>query len=199
VRVELTYITPDAEAHIGHEASECYDSKTDREACIKRAAHCVESGHLATLRFAYATVRISGISRVCSHQIVRVAHAGILQRSQRYVKETAVEYVDPPALQGCDAGVVQQWRNIQDSAEALYLRLVDEKLMKKEDARYILPQGCTTSLRMTGNFQMWIDLLGNRTAKHAQWEVRDVALEIKRLLADRAPGIFGREKYDECA
>jgi thymidylate synthase ThyX len=46
---------------------------------------------------------------------------------------------------------------------------------------------------------MWIDLLGNRTAKHAQWEVRDVALEIKRLLADRAPGIFGREKYDECA
>jgi thymidylate synthase (FAD) len=191
MQVELIYVTPDAEAHIGEQASICYDSKTDRASNIKRAAHCVGSGHLATLRFAYATVHITGISRVCSHQIVRVAHAGILQRSQRYVKETAVDYIDPPVLLACDAGVQQQWRNIQDSAEALYLRLVDEKLMKKEDARYILPQGCTTSLRMTGNFQMWIDLLGNRTAKHAQWEVRDVAVETKRLLAEHAPGIFG--------
>ena len=97
MKVELIYCTPDPEAHIGEQASECYDSKTGREACIKRAAHCVDSGHLATLRFAYATVRISGISRVCSHQLVRVAHAGILQRSQRYVAETSVEYINPPA------------------------------------------------------------------------------------------------------
>lgn len=194
MKVRLVYITPDSEAHIGEQASICYDSKTDRASNIKRAAHCVDSGHLATLRFAYATVHITGISRVCSHQLVRVAHAGILQRSQRYVRETVVEYIDPPSLFNCDAGVQQQWRNIQDSAEALYLRLVDEKLMKKEDARYILPQGCTTSLRMTGNFQMWIDLLGNRTAKHAQWEVRDVAVEIKRLLAEHAPRIFGESK-----
>lgn len=191
MNVELTYCTPDAEAHIGQQAAECYDSKTDRESCIKRAAHCVDSGHLATLRFAYATVRITGISRVCSHQIVRVAHAGILQRSQRYVKESAVEYVDPPALAGVPEFDRAEWFKIQDDAEALYLHLVDRKLMKKEDARYILPQGCTTSLRMTGNFQMWLDLLGNRTEKSAQWEVRAVACEIQRLLAEKAPGIFG--------
>ena len=191
MKVELLQITPDPEAHIGEQASECYDSKTDREACIKRASHCVDSGHLATLRFAYASVRITGISRVCSHQLVRVAHAGILQRSQRYVKETSVEYVNPPALYGVCPELMEEWYAIQARAESLYLTLVDEKQMKKEDARYILPQGCTTSLRMTGNFQMWLDLLGNRTAKHAQWEVRDVAVEIKRLLAEHAPGVFG--------
>lgn len=190
MKVELIYCTPDPEAHIGEQAAECYDSKTDREACIKRAAHCVDSGHLATLRFAYATVRITGISRVCSHQLVRVAHAGILQRSQRYVAETAVEYVDPPVLQRLDVEDQMVWWRIQDSAEKLYLHLVDTKQMKKEDARYILPQGCTTSLRVTGNFQMWLDLLGNRTTKHAQWEVREVAFEIQRLLATQAPGIF---------
>jgi thymidylate synthase (FAD) len=90
-----------------------------------------------------------------------------------------------------DTSLIDEWKTIQESAESLYLYLVDKKLMKKEDARYILPQGCTTSLRMTGNFQMWLDLLGNRTAKHAQWEVRDVAVEIKRLLAEHAPGVFG--------
>lgn len=193
MKVELIYCTPDAEAHIGEMASECYDSKTDREACIKRAAHCVGSGHLATLRFAYATARISGISRVCSHQIVRVAHAGILQRSQRYVRETEVRYVDPPALAALPPADWAEWREIQMRAESLYLRLVDSGAMKKEDARYILPQGCDTSLRITGNFQMWLDLLGNRTTKHAQWEVRAVALEIRRRLANQAPLIFGGE------
>jgi len=190
VKVELISCTPDPEAHIGEQASECYDSKTDRESCLRRAAHCVESGHLATLRFAYATFHISGISRVCSHQLVRVAHAGILQRSQRYVKETRVEYVVPPALVGMPAHLRTAWVQVQADAERIYLDCI-EAGMKKEDARYILPQGCTTSLRITGNFQMWRDLLGNRTTKHAQWEVRDVALEIQRLLAERAPRVFG--------
>jgi thymidylate synthase (FAD) len=190
MKVELIYITPDPEAHIGEQAAECYDSKTDRESCIKRAAHCVDSGHLATLRFAYATVRITGISRVCSHQIVRVAHAGILQRSQRYVKETAVEFVRPPSVVALPDDLQKRWHRVNHEGEALYLEAIAAG-MKKEDARYILPQGCTTSLRMTGNFQMWLDLLGNRTTKHAQWEVRDVAIETKRLLAEHAPGIFG--------
>lgn len=190
MKVELIFISPDPEAHIGEQAAECYDSKTDRESCVKRAAHCVSSGHLATLRFAFATVRITGISRVCSHQLVRVAHAGILQRSQRYVKETSVEYVNPPAYYELPTHLRMHWDEIQSDAEDMYLHLVDQKIMKKEDARYILPQSCTTSLRMTGNFQMWLDLLANRTDKAAQWEVREVGLEIQRLLAEHAPGIF---------
>ena len=191
MRVELIpgSYTLDPEAHIGEQAAECYDSKTDRESCLRRAAHCVDSGHLATLRFAYAGFHISGISRVCSHQIVRVAHAGILQRSQRYVKETAVEYVIPPAIRALPFALQVRWLAANDEAEAIYLGAI-EAGMKKEDARYILPQGCTTSLRITGNFQMWRDLLGNRRTKHAQWEVRDVADEVYRQLSTLAPRIF---------
>ena len=190
MKVELVRIDPDPEAFIGEQAAECYDSKTDRESCLKRAAHCIDSGHLATLRFAHATFRISGISRVCSHQIVRVAHAGILQRSQRYVKETAVEYVDPPALSDIPRELQERWKHVQTEAERLYLHLVNSKQMKKEDARYILPQGCTTSLRMCLNFQGWRDLLGNRRDKAAQWEVKDVANEIHRILNLHAPRVF---------
>lgn len=193
MKVELLFITPDPEAHIGLQASECYDSKTDRESCVKRASHCVGLSHLAVLRFAYATFRISGISRVCSHQMVRVAHAGILQRSQRYVKETAVEYVVPESVKALQPHLRSLWEQVNSAAEAAYLSCIDAG-MKKEDARYILPQGCTTSLRVTGNFQMWRDLLANRTTKHAQWEIREVAVEIQRQLALRAPRIFGATK-----
>lgn len=189
MHVELKFITPDPEAHIGEAAAECYDSNTEREACLRRAEHCLSVSHLATLRFAYADVRISGISRVASHQLVRVAHAGILQRSQRYVKESAVEYVDPPALAEMPEWLRNAWAKNNAEAEAIYLAAI-EAGMKKEDARYKLPQSCTTRLRICGNFQMWHDLLTNRTAKAAQWEVREVALEILRQLNQHAPRIF---------
>lgn len=189
--VELIHVTPDAEFHIGLMASECYDSKTDAESCIKRAAHCNTSGHLATLRFAYATFRVSDISRVCSHQIVRMAHAGILQRSQRYVKETSVQYIDPPSLEFVDSDCMIKWVNIQRDAERLYLDLVNSGQMKKEDARYILPQGCSTSMVLCLNFQGWRDFLKNRLPMHAQWEVRGVAEQIEVHLARAAPHLFG--------
>lgn len=190
MHVELEDHTADPEFRVGLSASECYDSKTDRIACLKRAAHCVDNSHLATLRFAYATVRVSGISRVCSHQLVRMAHAGILQRSQRYVKETRVEYIDPPALGHIELDKWREWKRIQAAAEKLYLDLVDSGQMKKEDARYILPQGCSTSMRLCLNFQAWFDFLNNRDSKPAQWEARDVAQEIRRVLIGIAPGIF---------
>lgn len=189
MKVELKHITPDAEAYIGEAAAQCYDSSTEREACIRRAAHCMSVSHLATLRFAHADFEISGISRAASHQLVRVAHAGILQRSQRYVKETRVEYIDPPALADMPPYLQHFWKTTQHDAEAIYLRAIEHG-MKKEDARYILPQGCTTSLRICGNFQMWHDLLENRTAKKAQWEVREVAQEILRQLNHHAPHVF---------
>ena len=190
MKITLIYCRPDPEAAIGAAAAECYDSKTDRESCLRRAGHCVDSGHLATLRFASAHVHIEGVSRVCSHQLVRVAHAGILQRSQRYVKETAVQFVDPPALADVPQHLREAWHAAQERAEWIYLQAI-EAGMKKEDARFILPQGCATSLHVCGNFQFWRDFLRNRTSKHAQWEVRAVALEIQRLLAEQAPRIFG--------
>ena len=192
MQAQLKFITPDPEAYIGEAAAECYDSSTEREACLRRAALCMSVSHLATLRFAYADFHISGISRVASHQLVRVAHAGILQRSQRYVKETAVEYIDPPALAEMPGWLRHAWDKNNAEAEAIYLAAI-EAGMKKEDARYKLPQACTTSLRICGNFQMWHDLLGNRASKKAQWEIRDVAKEILRQLNQHAPRVFPME------
>lgn len=183
--------TANPTVHIGRMAGICYDSDRGDEASARRAIKCRDSGHLATLRFAVATFNVSGISRVCSHQLVRMAHAGILQRSQRYVKESAVEFIDPPAVAMLPYNEQLEWAEIQDHAETLYLKLVDLKLMKKEDARYILPQGCSTEVNFCLNFQGWRDFLKNRANPHAQWEARNVALEIQRQLAGIAPGIFG--------
>lgn len=101
-----------------------------------------------------------------------------------------MQYIIPDSLYDAPSELIDEWHSIQRRAEALYLELIDCEHMKKEDARYILPQGCTTSLRICGNFQMWHDLLANRAAKKAQWEVRDIAHEILRQLNAHAPNIF---------
>jgi thymidylate synthase ThyX len=173
MQATLKYCTPDPEAHIGAAAAMCYDSSTERDACLRRAAHCMNVQRLATLRFAYADFEISGI----------------LQRSQRYVAESRVKYIDPPALAEMPGWLRHAWDKNNAEAEAIYLAAI-EAGMKKEDARYKLPQACTTSLRICGNFQMWHDLRANRTAPKAQWEVREVAQEILRQLNEHAPGVF---------
>jgi thymidylate synthase (FAD) len=189
MQVTLLDYTSDPVNTIGKMAAECYDAKTDRVSNVKRAAHCKSKGHLSTLRFAYATFNISGISRICSHQFVRVAFAGILQESQRYVAKSRIEYVLPPSLQNLPEELKLEWEGHLRASSNIYKRSL-EAGMKKEDARYILPQSCTTQLNVCMNFQAWRDLLGNRTKPAAQWEVRNLAIDIQNKLHEIAPEIF---------
>jgi thymidylate synthase (FAD) len=189
MRVTLLDYTVDPVNTIGKMAAECYDAKTDRVSNVKRAAHCKEKGHLSTLRFAYATFGISGISRICSHQLVRVAHSGILQQSQRFVAKSRIEYVIPEAVNDLPEELKCDWEGHLRASSNLYKRAM-EAGMKKEDARYILPQSCTTQMNITMNFQAWRDLLGNRTKPAAQWEVRNLAIGIQNQLHEIAPEIF---------
>lgn len=190
MKVTLLDYTDDPENVIGKSAAICYDAKTDRESNIRRAAHCKSKGHLSTLRFAYATFNIAGISRVCSHQLVRIAIAGILQESQRYVEQSRIDWVIPPAVYDLPEELHDEWNELLMRCSTLYGLCIKEG-MRKEDARYILPQSCTTQLNLCLNFQGWQDLLANRTAKSAQWEVRELAAEIERQLQGIAPIIFG--------
>ena len=191
MKVSLTDCTPNAAQTIGGQAAICYDGKTDDESNIKRAMHCKTKGHLAVLRFAYATFNIEGISRVCSHQIVRVAHAGILQESQRYVEQSRIEWVFPSSVYGAPGRFLEKWAAYHEQGRELYKEAIALG-MKKEDARYCLPQSCTTQLNICMNFQGWTDFLKNRTSKTAQWEVRDVAVEIQRQLYMVASEIFDK-------
>ena len=190
MQVTLKDHTLDPEHKIGLAAAKCYDGGRDRESNVRRTRGCKDKGHLSTLRFAYATFDITGISRVCSHQLVRMAHAGILQRSQRFCREDGIEYVKPTGFDTIPPALQGRWDALLAEANSLYGELVDGKHMRAEDARYVLPQSCVTELSICLNFQGYRDLLKARTSKAAQWEVRAVALEIQRQLAEIAPGLF---------
>ena len=128
MRVTLLDHTVDPELKIGLSAAICYDAKTDYESCKKRARHCRDKGHLSTLRFAYATFAIEDISRVCSHQLVRMAHAGILQESQRYVNQSKASYVTPPAIAKlCSPDHFSTFQHHMERSLELYDWYIDRK------------------------------------------------------------------------
>ncbi len=189
MRVTLLDHTIEPEYKVGHAAAICYDSDTSPDACLRRVKRVTEKGHLATLRFAYATFNVSGISRVCSHQLVRHVHLSYLQRSQRYCSELEIGFVYPrhPEKDGVLQGEIA--KHYLDSRE-LYARMLQAGY-KKGEARYVLPQASTTELNISGNLQSWRDFLKLRTDKSAQWEIREVAEEIKKQLGIIAPQIFG--------
>lgn len=184
MEVELLHLTPNAEEFIGRCASICYDSSQDSGACVKRAAACVSKGHLATLRFAHATFKVKGISRACSHQFVRSKHLDFLQRSQRYCSEEDVGFVTPHN---------DEWElvyiNHYQECLATYKRMIKAGV-KKEDARFVLPEATCTELMVTGNLQAWLDFINLRSGKEVQWEIRNVARAINNILAKECPNIF---------
>lgn len=186
MQVKLEYITEDAENFIGKMAAICYDANTAREPNIKRAAKCAQDGHLATLRFAHAVFNVSGISRVCSHQFVRSKHLDFLQRSQRYCKELEATFELP---NGYPEEVQDEMLCAYDDAIYAYNRLIQSGV-KKEDARFVLPEATHTELNVSGNLQAWRDFIKLRADKHAQWEIRNVAITINNILAGECPNLF---------
>lgn len=183
MQVSLLRITDDSLNFIGDCAGICYDSKRDRDSNIRRAVSCKDKGHLATLRFAHAIFHVTGISRICSHQFVRSKHLDFLQRSQRYCKEDIPKFVYPGTASDTHISSLYQ------TAYRVYEELLAAGV-KKEDARFVLPEGTQTELVVAGNFQAWLDFVNLRMDKHAQWEIREVARQINNTLAEHAPGLF---------
>lgn len=183
MQVNLLNITDDALNFIGDCAGICYNSKRDVVSNTKRAIACKDKGHLATLRFAHATFHVAGISRVCSHQFVRSKHLDFLQRSQRYCEEDIPKFVYP----GTTSDTVIS--SLYQTAYRVYQDLIKAGV-RKEDARFVLPEGTQTELVVTGNLQAWVDFVQLRGDVHAQWEIRSVAQQINNILAEKVPGIF---------
>lgn len=193
MQANITQVTPDMTGHIARAASVCYDSDPDNTA---RVRGIVAAGHLSCLRFATATIEITGISRACSHQLVRHAHLSCLQRSQRYVTENEMLYVTPPTLK---TGTIESkiYSAFMWLSWKTYSWLL-KRSINPEDARYVLPSACETKLVVTGNMQAWRDFLygpSGRLQKAAQCEIREVAKEIERLLTAHLPVVFGPERF----
>ena len=194
--IELVASTPNPELVIANAARTCYDSKEkDLESSRKMIKAIVKSGHESCVEHATATFRLSDVSRVLTHELVRHRLLSFSQRSQRYVKENEPSYVIPDIL--VDDNTTNQkmllardiFEKAMQSAWDAYSLLLSYGL-KPEDARFVLPNACTTEIVVSGNFREYRNFLKLRLSPRAQWEIRKAAYIILDKLYKIAPSCF---------
>ena len=64
--------------------------------------HIIDVGHFSVLEHASVSFYITGISRSCTHELIRHRHFSYSQLSQRYVPENESQIVVPPGMEGDD-------------------------------------------------------------------------------------------------
>lgn len=176
------------EALLEHAGRTCYRSEPKGQPGKFLQAR-VREGHESLIEHASVTFEISGISRACSHQLVRHRLASYSQESQRYVNMDAPEFVAPPAVDD-NAEARAIWDEFTAQVTDAYQRLRALGI-RKEDARFVLPNATATRIIVTMNFRSLRHLFTVRCDPAAQWEIRELALEMLRQVHGRAPSVFG--------
>lgn len=219
-KVTLLTHTPMPEQTIAAAAKLCYSAaeidKIYEGLTPEKTASFVEMlseiGHESPIEHASFTFGIEGVSRSFLAQVTRHRMASFSVQSQRYVKENMFEYVLPPEIESVPEAreeYIQAMEEDQahyDSLTAILKekhkktflvegrpekeanRLAEKKAI--EDARFVLPNACNTKMICTMNARSLMNFFTLRCCNRAQWEIRDVADQMYRLVYAAAPKLF---------
>ncbi len=220
INVQLLAYTPEPEKTIACAAKLCYspteidtikDGLTD-----EKTASFIDMlstiGHESPIEHASFTFGIEGVSRSLLAQITRHRMASFSVQSQRYVAENAFEFVLPPEIEAIPEAKEEYLRAMKEDqehydkltellkekhyadflAQGLSEKQAKSKAEKKaiEDARFVLPNACTTKMVCTMNARSLKNFFSIRCCNRAQWEIRELATLMLKEVRKVAPHIF---------
>ncbi len=192
-----------------------YDGLTEE----KTAAfldHLSSIGHASPIEHASFTFGIEGVSRSLLAQITRHRIASFSVQSQRYVREGGAEgrfeFVLPPEIEDVPQAKEEFLKAMEEDArhyetltailkekhkKAFLEQGEDEKSAQRkaekkaiEDARFVLPNACATKMICTMNARSLMNFFSLRCCNRAQWEIRELAVQMLRLVKGVAPHLF---------
>lgn len=218
--VVLLAYTPMPENTVACAAKLCYsnssiidlrDGLTDEKAA-SFVNMLSEIGHESPIEHASFTFGIEGVSRSLLAQITRHRIASYSVQSQRYVKSSNFDYVTPPEIANIPEAkeiflnaMKQDEENYTKLAEILQKKHTADLIAKGmdeasaakkaekiaiEDARFVLPNACSTKMVVTMNARSLHNFFAHRCCNRAQWEIREVAEKMLMLVREVAPALF---------
>lgn len=203
--VELINYTRDPEATIALAAKLCYSDSdikglaegvknSDIEKFITRLNSL---GHFSPFEHASFTFGIEGVSRSLLAQITRHRIASFSVKSQRYVSESkkaVFNYIIPPSIESLGDDAVKEYCKQMETMQNWYTewqnKLGGAKESSNEDARFVLPNACETKMIITMNARELMHFFKLRCCNRAQWEIREVAWDMLKLVREVAPTVF---------
>lgn len=220
MKVELLNYTHDGEMTIAQAGKLCYSpvgvdeikEGLDEESIGKYVEMLANLGHYSPLEHVSFTFAIEGVSRTLTHQLVRHRLASYSQQSQRYVKLDSFEYIIPPSIEENEEAK-QIFIEAMEADRLAYNKIVDaifeknyEAMLVKgysekkarsqaekasiEDARYVFPNACETKIVVTMNARTLLHFFNVRTCNRAQWEIREMATQMLKLVKGIYPALF---------
>jgi thymidylate synthase (FAD) len=146
----------------------------------------LQGGLQTALETQVIVFEVSGVSRTCTHQLVRSRRAAFHQQSQR-----AHYYGDHPEVR-CPESV---WAN--DRAREAYLKAVEaswdayriacEENVSYQDARYTLPEATTNYILCEYTIREFLDVYAYRACSMFSWEIVSVMRAMGAALTDAHP------------
>ena len=165
--------------------------------------HIREVGHGSVLEHAVWCFLFTGVSRTLTHELVRHRHFSYSQLSQRYVDESVAEYVEPDCI-AADPELHRLWLDAVAYSHQAYMRLAEklqEKFREEPDrtqrrklarqaARSVLPNATETKIFVTANARALRHFIELRASRHAEVEIRKLAVRVLQVMQNEAPNIF---------
>jgi len=166
--------------------------------------HILEVGHGSVLEHGVWNFLFTGISRTLTHELIRHrAGFGYSQLSQRYVDESVAEYVEPDCI-AANPELHKLWLDAVAHAHQAYINITEKLLdtfkdepdrtlrrkLARQAARSVLPNATETKIFVTANaraLRHFIELRGNR---HAETEIRKLAIAVLKIMQVEAPNLF---------
>ena len=186
----------------------CYQSwhrpNPATRANVDYVRHIIESEHFSVLEHAGFAVAVTGISRSCSHEVVRHRHLQFSQLSQRFFDETDAAAV-VPSLYRDDPDAQQVLDEVHRFTMDAYKRLVEigtrrlatmrdkshRRKRVREAARAVLPNMTEVHIVVSGNHRAWREFFEKRGHTHAEPEIRELAVMIfKEVAQPLAPAVY---------
>ena len=220
LKVSLIAHTPDPERVVAAAAKLCYsNAEIDTlmagltpEKSRDFVRMLASMGHESPTEHVNFTFAIEGVSRSLLAQITRHRIASFSVQSQRYVKENGFEFVLPPEIAAVPEAKEEFLRAMEEDQKH-YERLTEllkerhfqaflaagetekaaaRKAEKKaiEDARFVLPNACTTKMICTMNARSLLNFFSHRCCNRAQWEIRELATQMLQEVKAVAPHLF---------
>lgn len=162
-----------------------WDNSNDEEKMLKLIKKVLSSGHHSTIEHCQFTFSISGVSRACTHQLVRHRHMSFSQKSQRYVTEkNQFEYIIPPTVKKSE--LLNEYEEFMTKISEFYDKMIEQGI-PAEDARFIMPNAASSSLVASLNLRELIHLANIRLCTNAQQEIRIMVKKMCDCVIEQEP------------
>lgn len=196
MKVTLITYTPEPEKIIASAAKLCYSSSDINSLMNNLTTEKIETfiknltdlGHQSPLEHCTFTFGIEGVSRALLAQLTRHRIASYSVKSQRYVKEGHFEYIIPQTIKEDDV-LFLEYIELMERIQSFYDSAI-KRGIQAEDARFALPNACSTQLIMTMNIRSLLNFFELRCCERAQWEIREMANKMLDICKEIAPNLF---------